>query len=94
MTTQQAKEFIGKRALMRVPLSKSFIQVKVLITDHRYFFGRDDVLVAPIDGIGSGWVAADSIVTEGAQVAGAQKCSPGKPKPKIKNENNRNRSES
>jgi hypothetical protein len=61
MTMKQAQEYIGKEALMRVPLSKSFIQVRVKITDARHFFGRDDVFIQPVMGIGAGWVSSESV---------------------------------
>lgn len=62
MIKKDATQYIGKECLIRVPLSKSSIQVRVKITNHRYTFGRDDVEVEPVQGIGSGWVAADSVV--------------------------------
>ena len=59
-TASQMAELIGRTAAYVVPTAFE-ITVNVRITDVRTVYGREQVLITPLDGSGEAWVLRSSV---------------------------------
>ena len=67
MSLMSAKELEG--LVGRKGLWKASIWVDVTIEDARRSYGRVDVQIAPVSGMGMAWVSLDSVLLDGEEFA-------------------------
>lgn len=64
MDAKELSVFIGKKASYTFHIGNSLVDVKMTITDARHIFNRDEVLLVPVYGSGSGWANVKNIKIE------------------------------
>ncbi len=64
MNAKEMIDLIGKKATYTFKIGKSMVEVKMTITDARHVFDRDEVLLVPVSGSGSGWANINNIEIE------------------------------
>lgn len=66
MTHTEIARLLDKVGTLEVPAGQgatppNWLTIKVRIVDGRTAYGRQDVLVTPVDGSGEAWVSADRV---------------------------------